>query len=138
MKKLLVLSAIATLFSITSFAQKSVVDICLDKAANNMEMKMCVYDEYGRQDKKLNAEYKILVGNLKKDTSEEGIEIVNRIIKAQRAWISFRDTSCDVEGIDMLNGTGEGLIVGGCLGRLTGERVVYIMQLKKTLTSAGL
>lgn len=39
--------------------EKSLVDECLDKATNNMAMKQCVFEEYARQDKKLNAEYQI-------------------------------------------------------------------------------
>lgn len=70
---------------------------------------------------------------LRKDTSEQGKEIINRVVKAQRAWIVLRDASCDVEGIEMLGGTGEGLLVGGCLGDMTRERVEYIIKLQKTL-----
>ena len=36
----------------------------------------------------------------------------------------------------MMNGSGEGLIVGGCLGKMTRERVIYIMGLQKSLGSA--
>jgi uncharacterized protein YecT (DUF1311 family) len=75
------------------------------------------------------------MGVLKKDTSEEGKQIVERVIKAQRAWITLRDTTCDVEGIEMMNGTGEGLIIAGCLGKMTRERALYIIGLQKTLTT---
>lgn len=128
---------LATLILSASALAKSEVNRCLDNATNNMAMKQCVYDEYSRQDKKLNAEYQELMKVLKKDTSSEGQEITNRVIKAERAWITLRDTSCDVEGIDMMGGTGEGLIVGGCLGKMTRERTLYIMGLQKSLGSSS-
>lgn len=128
--------ATVLLSSIVSFAKKSEVSQCLDGATSNNAMKQCVFAEYDRQDKKLNAEYQELMGKLKKDESDEGKEILNRVIKAERAWITLRDTSCAVEGIDMMNGSGEGLIIGGCLGKMTRERVVYVMGLQKSLGSS--
>lgn len=137
MKSTLLLTiATALLTSTVSFAKKSEVSQCLDNATSNYDMKQCVFDEYGRQDKKLNIEYQELMTSLKKDKSEDGKEIVDRVIKAERAWITLRDTSCAVEGIEMLNGSGEGLIVGGCLGKMTRDRVIYIMGLQKSLGSA--
>lgn len=136
MKTTFLLTMAAVLFTSTvGFAKKSEVSQCLDNATSNNAMKQCVFAEYQRQDKKLNIEYQELMTTLKKDESEDGKEIVNRVIKAERAWITLRDTSCAVEGVEMMNGSGEGLIVGGCLGKLTRERVVYIMGLQKSLGS---
>lgn len=130
--------ALAVVFaSLGAFAKKNEVNQCLDKAQSNMEMKQCVFEEYRRQDVKLNSEYQQLMGTLRKDTSDEGKQIIDRVIKAERAWITLRDTSCDVEGIEMMGGSGEGLIVGGCLGKLTRERVVYVMGLQKSLGSGS-
>lgn len=112
------------------------VDQCLDNAQSNVEMKECVYEEYRLQDLKLNSVYKRLMAKLKADKSEEGAEIVRRVTAAQKAWITVRDTTCAVEGIDMLNGTGEGLIVGGCMGRITRERVAYLSELEENLTNS--
>ena len=137
MKNLILLALMTSLFSLTSLAaKKSEVNRCLDNAQSNMAMKQCVYEEYSRQDQKLNAEYQELMVKLKKDASDDGKEIIDRVIKAERAWIALRDTSCAVEGIDMLGGSGEGLIVGGCLGKLTRERVVWVMGLQKSLGQA--
>lgn len=136
MKTTFFLTIATVLFTSTvSFAKKSEVSQCLDGATSNSAMKQCVFAEYDRQDKKLNIEYQELMTSLKKDDSEDGKEIVNRVIKAERAWITLRDTSCAVEGIDMMNGSGEGLIVGGCLGKMTRERTIYIMGLQKSLGS---
>ncbi|MGZ3775117.1 MAG: lysozyme inhibitor LprI family protein [Pseudobdellovibrionaceae bacterium] len=125
---------LSLLMSATTFAKgKALVDKCLDKAENNGAMIQCVSEEYQRQDKKLNKEYKVLMKELNKDNSDEGKEIVRRVINAERAWINFRDTSCDVDGIEMLGGSGESLVVSGCLGRVTRERVNYVIGLQKTL-----
>jgi uncharacterized protein YecT (DUF1311 family) len=118
--------------SVNTFA-KSNVDECVDKASSNNAMKQCVYAEYHDQDLILNDEYKKLIAELKKDNSDDGKIIIDRVVNNQRAWIAMRDTTCDVEGIDMLGGSGEGLIVGGCLGRETASRVEKIKEIQKNL-----
>lgn len=133
----LTIVALTVLFSATAFGKgKSILDKCLDEATSNYAMKQCISQEYTRQDDKLNKEYKSLMETLKKDTSQEGLEIVTRVIKAERAWINFRDTSCAVDGIQMLGGSGEGLIVGECLTKLTRERANYVIGLQKTLLTS--
>lgn len=134
MKKLLV--GVVLCLSAVAFAADAEfnVDQCLDNAQSNNDMKACVYQEYRLQDKKLNEAYKSLVKQIKAGDPEYSKEILNRVVSAQKAWIKLRDTTCAVEGIDMLGGSGEGLVVGGCLGRLTKERVQYLVELKKHLS----
>ncbi len=43
----------------------------------------------------------------------------------------MRDTTCDVEGIEMLGGSGEGLVILGCLNRMTSERAVELKNMEK-------
>ena len=42
--------------------------------------------------------------------------------EAQRAWISFRDKACEVEGYAMKGGSAEPLLVYGCMRQLTEDR----------------
>lgn len=123
------------LFAGSAFA-KSAVDECLDKAMSNMDMYDCQKAELARQDKRLNTEYKKLVDELKKDNSNEGKEIIDRTVKAQRIWILFRDASCDLESAQMLGGSGQGLVSMDCTIRFTKERADYIIQLQKMFLSA--
>lgn len=132
MKKIL----IACLLFSSIFAKASVESIraeqsaCLDEATSNVGMKQCVGDAYDKADAELNTVYKEIVKKLKaKSQDEDSAEILKRLVAAERAWITFRDTNCDLQSIEMLNGTGEGLINAGCVTEATLNRIVELQKL---------
>jgi len=45
----------------------------------------------------------------------------------QRAWITFRDATCDYEYSQWGGGTGGGPAIAGCLMRMTGEQTLYLL-----------
>lgn len=105
------------------------LELCLEKNQSNMGMVDCANKEYLAQDKILNDTYAQLLKDLKTDNSEDSQEILIRIVKAERAWINFRDASCDVAGLEMLGGSGEGLVVLSCLAQMTTERVKAVKDM---------
>ena len=133
MKKLLMTMVLCLSSAAVATDAEFSVEKCLDTAQNNSDMITCVYTEYRQQDKKLNQVYSALMEQVKSGDPEYSQEIRNRIVSAQKAWITFRDATCAVEAIDMLGGTGESLILGGCLGQVTKARVQYLVELKKHL-----
>jgi len=142
------LIVVSIFVSAASFAQVNNLDgrlnsieaaekACLDKADNTAAINGCSYDKLQNSDKLLNEVYQDRVSNLKaqalkeKDASQfekYAEETLQRLIKAQRAWITFRDADCDLQGANMLNGTGEGMIIGGCLAEKTFKRVKEIAE----------
>ncbi|MEO0750857.1 MAG: lysozyme inhibitor LprI family protein [Pseudomonadota bacterium] len=46
----------------------------------------------------------------------------------QRAWIAFRDATCDYEYSQWGGGTGGGPAIAGCLMRMTGEQALYLFS----------
>lgn len=100
---------LALTFSLSSFANDC------ENADSNYEMRECAAKELEKQDAELNRQYGLVMKKLDK----EGIE---KLKKAQRAWISFRDAQCELEADEMRGGTGAALIMLGCLGRMTEER----------------
>ncbi len=126
-----VLLMIATLAFSRAFASDASLEECFKKNDSNARMKMCTDQELKIQDQNLNAQYKKLMSLLKKDSSPDSKEILSRIVKNQKAWIAMRDTTCDVEGIEMLGGSGEGLVILGCLNRMTVERTVELENMEK-------
>jgi uncharacterized protein YecT (DUF1311 family) len=46
-----------------------------------------------------------------------------KLIKAQRAWINFRDTVCEYESEGWSGGSGYGMVYVGCLEQYTKERI---------------
>jgi uncharacterized protein YecT (DUF1311 family) len=81
----------------------------------------------------LNRVYRDWVEQLKhpaKDEITDGAEILNRLMASERAWISYRDTSCNLESISMLGGTGETNVYGYCLYVKTRQRVLDLQTIQ--------
>lgn len=99
------------------------------------EMHECIGAQYAIADKELNAVYKDLKRQLLErimgsaETESDALETDKRLVAAQRAWISFRDAECQLQGIDMLGGSGEGLIIHSCRLSMTKERVKALRDL---------
>lgn len=100
-------------------------------------MQQCLSAENTRLDIELNRVYNKFMKKMKKDTSPDGLEIVKRIKDAENAWIKFRDTSCSLDGATMLVGTGQSLVVVGCLNKMTDDRTKYILGLEQTFGPDG-
>jgi uncharacterized protein YecT (DUF1311 family) len=99
-------------------------DLCANKSEGvTVKLRECLGDEFERQDKELNRIYKALSPKLSP---------ANRLIlqKSERAWITYRDATCDFEGSSESGGTLEFTINGECRIRQTLYR---IEDLKKRL-----
>ena len=119
--KFSVIVLLASLVATNSFA--SITDDCDRSDESTIGMKMCASVDFTNADAQLNLEYKKIVSKLKQDASDEyNKETLKRLVKAQKAWISFRDAECDLQATEMLGGTGEGLVALGCLRDLTEKR----------------
>lgn len=108
--KLLLLAAI-TFSSFSAFS----ADLCT-KYVNDMETKICLDQELKLEDAKLNRYYKQCRNKL--DTIAKG-----KLLKAQKAWITFRDAECDYHADEMRGGSAESMIGLGCLVEMTKDRV---------------
>jgi uncharacterized protein YecT (DUF1311 family) len=89
---------------------------CLGKAVEGTwaDMLECNGDELDRQDARLNDTYKKLMSKLSHDRKKA-------LLKAQRAWIKFREGNCDYY-FDPDGGRAASLGAGGCLVRMTATR----------------
>lgn len=145
-------------FSLTTFAQNQGIngnrilpeieainqqaEECFEKAESNLAMKVCAGQKFSAADALLNKTYKQIIAQLDAVIAQEnaenlsgteryGQETKDRLIKAQRAWINFRDANCVYEGASMLYGTGEPLVISSCLGRMTIERIVELIDMSE-------
>jgi uncharacterized protein YecT (DUF1311 family) len=84
-------------------------------------MRDCLGDEIGRQDAELNKVYKALMAKLK--PANKAI-----LLKSERAWIAYRDTTCDFEGSVEAGGSLEFVIADECLVRQTIYRLEDLKQ----------
>jgi uncharacterized protein YecT (DUF1311 family) len=65
-----------------------------------------------------------------KDGVTDSAEILKRLVASERAWITYRDTSCNLESISMLGGTGETNVYGHCLYVKTMQRVLDLQGIQ--------
>jgi uncharacterized protein YecT (DUF1311 family) len=84
--------------------------VCMDKAVEGATADMfeCIGDELDRQDARLNDNYKKLMSKLSRDRKKA-------LLKAQRAWIKFRDANCDFY-LDPAGGSADRLLSSDCRG----------------------
>jgi uncharacterized protein YecT (DUF1311 family) len=89
---------------------------CLHKAVEGTwaDMFECNGDELDRQDARLKDTHKKLMSKLSRDRKKA-------LLKAQRAWIKFREANCDYYS-DPDGGRAARLDASGCLVRMTAAR----------------
>lgn len=101
-----------------------------------MEMTMCAGEEYEAADKALNAQWKLtrkvmVDWDKELDESQRGAEAA--LLKAQRAWIDYRDGQCEAEGFAARGGTLEPMLNASCLAELTKLRTEELKTLAETI-----
>ena len=111
MKLLAGLTITASLFATAGLAQDC------SSASTQAEMNMCAGASFQKADAELNGLYGQIRERLKGDK-----QAVERLTKAERAWISFRDAECDFAGSAVEDGSMQPMIVAGCKEELTEDR----------------
>ena len=106
---------------------------CTDPTTQ-MDMTACAVIDYNKADTVLNEVWAEAIAEAKNfdilDTIDDGRPGYEETLRsAQRAWIAFRDASCNYEGYFARGGTMEPMLVNQCLARLTGERTKQLRQL---------
>ncbi|MDB6447176.1 lysozyme inhibitor LprI family protein [Pseudomonas sp. 21TX0197] len=82
------------------------------------EMNQCAAQEKKAADDELNRLYKQITARLK-----DNPEAKQLLVKAQRAWIGFRDAECNFSASGVEGGSVYPLIYGNCVTALTKARV---------------
>ncbi|UWQ97077.1 lysozyme inhibitor LprI family protein [Rhodobacteraceae bacterium M385] len=75
----------------------------------------CLGEQHGFWDSLLNNAYQQVI-------AERHGEEEERLRVAQRAWIIYRDATCEMEAAALGGGSGEAMLRLGCLARLTERR----------------
>ncbi len=106
-----------------------------DNPQTQTDMTICAGEEYAAADKELNAQWAITAERMKDNDSALDRSTDKRpgyfgtLLKAQRAWLSYRDLHCTSEGYYARGGTMEPMLVAMCKARLTRERTQQIKGL---------
>ena len=95
-------------------------------------MTRCAWEDYRRADAVLNRQWaETLARYRQQDRDNPDAKLPSftaTLIKAQRAWVLYRDATCAVEGQYMRGGSGEPQLQGECLTRMTRERIDYLKK----------
>ena len=95
------------------------------RQVTQMDMTQCAGLDYEKADKELNGVWK----ELTKPAADRDPEFSAAVLKAQRAWIAYRDSQCAVAGFEARGGSLEPMLVGLCLAEMTRARTKALQGL---------
>lgn len=111
-------------------------DFDCEKAETQMEMTACAERDFDAADAVLNKQWKAtrkVMADWDKelDVSQRGAE--EALLKAQRAWIAYRDGQCEAEGFAARGGTMEPMLLMSCKAELSKVRTEELKTLAGTI-----
>ncbi|WP_137136224.1 lysozyme inhibitor LprI family protein [Rhizobium sp. FKY42] len=106
------------------------------KSETQMEMNYCAEQDFDAADAALNKQWKatrkVMVDWDKQlDANQRGAE--EALLKAQRAWINYRDGQCEAEGFAARGGTMEPMLLMSCKAELSKVRTEELKTLAETI-----
>lgn len=117
--RILALATCALLASRSAFTAFQPGEPC-DSARTTMEMNRCSQEEYEAQDRLLNQTYQEVLRQLNTDYQQPTRE---KLIKAQRLWVQFRDVDCSAQESLYDGGTVHTAVYLQCLRDHTAKRI---------------
>ena len=115
-------------------AQTSADDPKCDDPQSQAEMNLCASLDFQAQDAELNRVWAEAIAAARQADREINREFDTRpteeamLRESQRAWLTFRDAHCTVEGYrEARGGSMETMVYEGCRARLTEERIAQLM-----------
>ncbi|MEM8726225.1 MAG: lysozyme inhibitor LprI family protein [Pseudomonadota bacterium] len=105
------------------------------------EMNICAQHDYQAADDALNAQWKVTSAKMKARDASWGEFVPDwdtrpgyfaSLLEAQRAWLSYRDAHCRVDGYTARGGSLEPLLVSTCKTALTEARTEELRQLAES------
>jgi len=102
-----------------------------DMGSTTVGMGGCIDRELSYWDGRLNASYRALRARDRSEDAEFAgaagyVSQADALRDMQRAWIGWRDATCDYERAQWGGGSGGGPATLGCLMRLTAEQALYL------------
>ncbi len=129
--------AIGVLLSAPPVLAGEAAAVDCSNAMTQAEMNACAAADFQTADKALNAlwpKVRKAMAAWDKTLSETslGTGAEAAVVKAQRAWIDYRDGQCDAEGFSAHGGTMEPLLIESCKATMTRARTQELEALLKT------
>lgn len=98
-------------------------------------MNWCAYQDWQRADRALNAAWPMVVEKARalnetnREYHPEQANFHDNLLKAQRAWIDYRDGHCGAEGAQYAGGSIRPLIENSCKAQMTRMRTEELLLL---------
>ncbi|ENN89867.1 putative urease-associated protein [Rhizobium freirei PRF 81] len=117
-----------------AFAQNNPDEQKIDcaKAEAQTDMNICAALDFDTADKALNVQYKktrAAMAAIDSDLDNDMKGAEKALIKAQRAWVDYRDGECEAQGFQARGGSMEPMMVSGCKADLTRKRTKELKEL---------
>ncbi|MBW9086335.1 DUF1311 domain-containing protein [Rhizobium wenxiniae] len=96
------------------------------------DMTICAGQDLADADKALNAQYQVTRRVLKERDADASTELkggVEALVKAQRAWLAYRDAQCASVGFQARGGSMEPMLISMCEADLTRKRTAELKAL---------
>ena len=116
----------ALLISASGFAAPPPSDSC-DSPRSTIEVNRCAQQEFDVQDRLLNESYQKVLWQLNTDDQQTTRE---KLIKAQRLWVQFRDADCMAQESVYDGGTVHTAVYLQCLRDHTAQRIKDLSPFK--------
>ncbi len=107
-------------------------DVDCTDPQDQTSMNICAYRDWEAADRELNAVWPFIRNRLRESDSFQPEELKGgeeALLRSQRAWIEYRDGTCEAEGFQARGGTLETFIVSSCLARLTRHRTKELQEI---------
>lgn len=109
-----------------------------EQAVAQADLTACEIREFNEADRALNRQWPITLASMRvrdkvrRGSSDKRPGDADQLLKAQRAWLSFRDAHCVSAGYSMRGGSAEPMIVASCRAELTRARTRQLEALVGT------
>ena len=112
---------------------EDVRDVDCNNAMTQVDMNQCAAEDYRKADAAMNAQWAetraaMLAWDKATPPSDDN-GAAKRLLASQRAWLAFRDATCDVEGYSVEGGSMQPLVISSCLAALTTRRTEELKSL---------
>lgn len=135
MKNIIIVSAAVSFATLCTIVQASGQEIDCENAETQFEMNHCSGLEFDAADKALNKTWSEIRAAIKtidennKEYAPYEPSAAENLLKAQRAWIDYRDGQCAAEAAQYAGGTIQPLIRSSCLTGMTKKRTEELQQM---------
>ena len=105
------------LFSLLLLIPAAQAATSCEQANTQSAMNECAASAYKKSDAELNRVYKEVRAGLK-----DNKQMTDKLVKAQRAWVTFRDAECGFQAARTTGGSVHAMVVSMCLDDVTRTR----------------